>query len=125
MKNNKVNLKRISIISKFYWLSSIVIFSIAIIANLYFSHIPVYLRLLIGIFVFCFLFFLIIQTIYGAKFFSFLKVAKNELRLVNWPNRQNTIQMTVMIAIITLVLAMLIFVFDKIILWLISNIATL
>ncbi|MGD9152096.1 MAG: preprotein translocase subunit SecE [Gammaproteobacteria bacterium] len=60
--------------------------------------------------------FIALQTALGRKFWKFVREARNEMRKVVWPTRQQTIKVTFMVIAIVIVFAVIMWVFDTILL---------
>lgn len=61
-------------------------------------------------------------SIKGQDFLGLLKNARSEMRKIVWPQRQETIQTTVSVVVIVLVVALILWVIDSMLGWLISKI---
>ncbi len=57
-------------------------------------------------------------TSQGRAFFGFMREARIELRKVVWPTRQETLQITLSVAVVVLVLAVFLWGLDSVLLWL-------
>ena len=57
------------------------------------------------------------QTELGRTVWSYLVGARTELRKVVWPSRQETVQSTLMIAVVVLITALLLWGLDSLLLW--------
>ena len=102
------------------WILIVALLVIAIGANFYFREIVWSLRLVGWIIVAAIEIALFALTTSGKKFWKFAKESRLELRKVVWPNRQQTIRTTAIIAGLVLVAALLMWGVDSILLWLIG-----
>ncbi|WP_028080846.1 preprotein translocase subunit SecE [Solimonas soli] len=57
------------------------------------------------------------QTAIGRELWGYVTGARTELRKVVWPTRQESIQTTLMIALVVLVMALLLWGLDSLLLW--------
>jgi len=64
--------------------------------------------------------FIAAQTGKGREFLTFAKEAKLEVRKVVWPTRQETNQTTLIVAVVTLIMALILFGLDWVLLKLVS-----
>lgn len=64
--------------------------------------------------------FVAAQTAKGRDFVTFAKEAKLEVRKVVWPTRQETNQTTLIVAVVTLIMALVLFCLDWVLLKLVS-----
>lgn len=60
---------------------------------------------------------LVYQTELGRTLWSFITGARTELRKVVWPTRQETVQMTLMIAVVVVIMSLAIWLLDTLLLW--------
>jgi preprotein translocase subunit SecE len=61
-----------------------------------------------------------LQTTKGKAFFKLFKEAKNEIRRVVWPTRQETLQTTAIVVIVVLLVALALWGLDSLLGWLVS-----
>lgn len=57
------------------------------------------------------------QTELGRTVWSYITGSRQELRKVVWPTRQETVQATLMIAVVVLILALVLWALDSFLLW--------
>jgi len=57
------------------------------------------------------------QTAIGRELWGYVTGARTELRKVVWPTRQESVQTTLMIAVVVLVMALLLWGLDSLLLW--------
>ncbi|TVQ37378.1 MAG: preprotein translocase subunit SecE [Wenzhouxiangella sp.] len=61
------------------------------------------------------------QTARGRMMFAFLRETDVERRKVVWPNRQETLQTTLMVLVITVIVAILLFLMDTLFGWIVRR----
>jgi preprotein translocase subunit SecE len=61
------------------------------------------------------------QTAKGKAFLTMFKEARNEIRKVVWPNRQETMQTTLIVVAVVLVMALLLWGLDSLLSWAVSS----
>lgn len=96
------------------WALVALILAAAMIGNVYYEHFSPSLRLIIGIVVGIVMLLVAWQTSHGQKAWKFFKEARNEIRRVIWPSRQQTTQITLVVAAMVAVAAVATFVLDQI-----------
>ncbi|OUS33037.1 preprotein translocase subunit SecE ['Osedax' symbiont bacterium Rs2_46_30_T18] len=62
------------------------------------------------------------QTAKGAAFFVHMKEAKNEIRKVVWPTRQETGQTTMMVVAVVIIIGILLWGLDTFLGWVVSSV---
>ncbi len=65
--------------------------------------------------------FVALQTVKGGAFWTLLKDAKNEIRKVVWPTRQETVQTTLVVVVVVLVMGLILWGLDSLLGWMISR----
>jgi preprotein translocase subunit SecE len=65
--------------------------------------------------------FVIAQTTRGREFFSFLREADVERRKVVWPTRNETVQTTLVVIVLTIIASIVLFILDTIFGWVIRQ----
>ncbi|WP_432696873.1 preprotein translocase subunit SecE [Marinobacterium sp. YM272] len=66
--------------------------------------------------------FVAFQTAKGRAFFQLFKEAKNEIRKVVWPTRQETLQTTAIVVVAVLIVGLLLWGLDSLLGWLVSGV---
>jgi preprotein translocase subunit SecE len=66
--------------------------------------------------------FVALQTEKGRAFFTLFKEAKNEVRKVVWPTRQETLQTTAMVVVVVLLIGLMLWGLDSLLGWIVSSI---
>jgi len=105
------------------WILIIVLVCVALAIDYYFSEITWSLRLAGWIILSCLLVFLVLATSKGKQMWKFTKQARIEMRKVVWPTRQDTVRVTVIVALLVLAAALILWGVDSILLWLIGLLA--
>ncbi|HEY1181887.1 MAG TPA: preprotein translocase subunit SecE, partial [Rhodocyclaceae bacterium] len=57
------------------------------------------------------------QTVLGRTLWGYISGSRTELRKVVWPSRQESLQATLMIAVVVLIMALLLWGLDSLLLW--------
>ncbi|MGB0733098.1 MAG: preprotein translocase subunit SecE, partial [Pontibacterium sp.] len=66
--------------------------------------------------------FVALQTAKGQAFYSMFKESKAEIRKVVWPSRQETLQMTGLVVVVVLVMALVLWGVDSLLGWAVSSV---
>lgn len=109
--------------SKLDWIKWLVAFFLliaGIVANYVYNEQPWPLRLAAWLFLLGIIIALLLQTHQGRQALVFARESRIELRKVFWPTRQETVQTTFFIAIMVVVLALILWVIDGALMWLIG-----
>lgn len=103
------------------WALILVLIGGGIWANFHFEEQVAWaLRLAGGIVVFLAAFAVFLSTEKGAEFWGFAKESRMELRKVVWPTRPETIQSTVVVAVMVVVMSLLLWGVDSVLMWIVS-----
>lgn len=65
--------------------------------------------------------FIAARTVRGGEFFSFLREADIERRKVVWPTRNETLQTTLVVIVLTIIVAILLFLMDTMFGWIVRR----
>lgn len=103
-----------------YWLIASILLLAGLIANHYYSEVLLPLRLLAWAVIVVVSGFVILRTQKGKRAFEFFREARVELRKVVWPTREETMQTTLVVAVMVVILALLLWGMDSILVWLIG-----
>jgi len=103
------------------WLLAIALVVFSVVGNIYFSSYPAPIRAVVIIFAMLLALLVLATTSGGKKGLDFFKQARIELRKVVWPTRQETIQTTIMVACIVVLMALILWGFDSIFATLVSH----
>lgn len=109
-----------SAVNKAKWFLLFALFFVALFANYHFETVVAYARFVVWLFVAVAMFGLFWWTTQGKKFIEFAKAARNEMRKVVWPTRQETMQSTIAVVVLVTVLALILWAIDSIWMWLIT-----
>ncbi|UVE17357.1 preprotein translocase subunit SecE [Pseudomonas sp. LS44] len=102
------------------WVVVAALVVVGVVGNQYFSSEPILYRVL-GLLVLAVVaVFAALQTSKGRLFFGLLKEARVEIRKVVWPTRQETMQTTLIVVAVVLVMALLLWGLDSLLGWLVS-----
>jgi preprotein translocase subunit SecE len=102
------------------WLVAAVLLLAGLAANYYYSYQPWPLRLLGWIVLLGIIAAIVLQTLQGKQFIAFARESRMELRKVFWPTRQETVQTTLFVAAMVIVLALILWGIDSVLMWLIG-----
>jgi preprotein translocase subunit SecE len=101
----------------FLWLLVVLILVVGIAANYYYSQAPGALRAAAGIVVGAIALGIASLTALGQQAWEFAKGARIELRKVVWPTRQETVQTTMIVVAMVLLMALILWGLDSLLLW--------
>lgn len=99
------------------WLVVAVLFIAGMVSNYYYSAQPWPLRLLGWLFLLGIMVAISLQTRQGKLALSFTRESRAELRKVFWPTRQETMQTTLFVAVMVVILALVLWVIDSGLMW--------
>lgn len=102
------------------WLMASLLIIAGLVANYYYNYQPWPLRLLGWLFLLGIVTTIVLQTYQGKRALIFARESRMELRKVFWPTRQETMQTTLFVAIMVVVLALVLWGVDSILMWLIG-----
>ena len=102
------------------WLVVAALVVVGVVGNQYFSAEPVLYRVLGLVVLGAVAAFVAFQTARGQAFAVLLKEARVEIRKVVWPTRQETMQTTLIVVAVVLVMALLLWGLDSLLGWLVS-----
>jgi preprotein translocase subunit SecE len=100
----------------FLWSIIVILLISGIITDRYFTNVTWALKLAGWIVLACVLVFMGKKTDKGQRFWRFIKEARNEMRKVVWPSRQETTKTTLLVSGMVLVAALLLWSIDSILL---------
>ncbi|EKD74941.1 MAG: protein translocase subunit [uncultured bacterium] len=102
------------------WLIVLILFVAGLVVNYYYSSLPWPLRLLGWLFLLGIMAGVASQTRQGKLAISFARESRIELRKVFWPTRQETMQTTLFVAAMVVILALILWGIDSVLMWLIG-----
>lgn len=118
MQGSKV---KVTVLDYPKWLLALVLIALSIVGNIYFGSYSAAIRAL-GVVVAIGLALVILSmTAHGKIILDFFMQARGELRKVVWPTRQETVQMTVMVAVIVVIMALVLWAFDSFFAFVVSS----
>jgi preprotein translocase subunit SecE len=91
-----------------------------IVANYYYHDIAWPIRLAGWIVLSIVIILVALQTAKGKMFQAFSKDARMELRKVTWPTRQETIQFTIGVVVMVMIMALALWLIDSALLWIVK-----
>lgn len=122
--NIKLNLpksgKQGSKLDLILWVLVFLLFFIGICATYYYRELAAPLKLSIWILLLLISVGLISKTAVGKTLLEFGKKARVELRKVVWPTRQTTIQVTLVVGLIVVIMSLILWMIDSGVIWLAS-----
>ncbi|TBW55958.1 preprotein translocase subunit SecE [Marinobacter halodurans] len=104
------------------WLVVFVLIAAGVVGNLYFGAESLLYRVLGLVALALVAAFVALQTERGRRFALLLKEARVEIRKVVWPTRPELVQTTFIVVAFVLVVALLLWIMDSLISWLVSGI---
>lgn len=100
------------------WAVVLVLFIVGIVANYYYMDtISFAVRLAVGIVYFIILALIASMSSQGKQFWQFARDSRMELRKVVWPTRQETMQTTLLVLVMVVVVALVLWGIDSFLLW--------
>ncbi len=105
------------------WILVLLLLAAGIYANGYYHDVAWALRAAAGIVLAALLVALILQTAKGQAAWNFIKGARNELRKVVWPTRQETIQTTMIVVVMVVITALILWGLDAFFFWAVKSLS--
>lgn len=102
------------------WVLIAVLLCAGIVAYYYFQELAWALRASAALVLICIIIAIASQTSQGNKAWNFAKEARFELRKVVWPTRQETIQTTMIVVAMVVIMALILWGVDSILMWAVS-----
>jgi len=102
------------------WTAAVIILLVSLVGNYYYSALSWPLRLLGWLLVLAIVTTILSFTVKGKQAIEFIRESRLELRKVVWPTRQETIQTTLVVGAMVIVLALVLWGMDGILVWLIG-----
>ncbi|OGT45778.1 MAG: preprotein translocase subunit SecE [Gammaproteobacteria bacterium RIFCSPHIGHO2_12_FULL_41_20] len=109
-----------SSLDKLRWTAAVILLLVGLAANYYYSALPLPLRLVGMVALVCGVGATLAFTEQGKRAIVFVRDARTEMRKVVWPTRQETMQATMVVAVMVIVLALLLWGIDGVLMWLIG-----
>lgn len=120
MNSNKTEIQGNKGLDWLKWFFVFILIIAGLIVNYYYNTQPWPLRLLGWLFLLIVALAIALQTNQGKQALDFARESRIELRKVFWPTRQETVQTTLMVAIVVVVLALVLWGVDSFLMWLIG-----
>lgn len=102
------------------WLTSFALLLAGLIANHYYSQVSMLWRTPAWLLVLALAGFVASRTQKGRWVVEFFRDSRNELRKVVWPTREETVQTTLVVAVMVVILALFLWGVDGVLVWLIG-----
>jgi preprotein translocase subunit SecE len=118
--NSKVS-NDVSKLDGLKWLVVIAIVAVGVVGNSIYATESLLYRVLALLALAVVAGFLALQTAKGKAFFRLFKEAKNEIRKVVWPTRQETLQTTLIVVVAVLIVGLLLWGLDSLLGWVVSG----
>jgi len=115
--NSKTQQNSRSPLDMFLWLVVAALIAGGIVANFYFSTFSLAVRLVGWIVLAAILVGIALQTNFGKTSWNFIKEARMEMRKVTWPTRQETVQTTLVVVAMVVIVALILWGIDAFLLW--------
>ena len=103
------------------WAAVAIVLAVGVYGNYYFSAESVLYRALALVALAAIAGFVALQTVKGDAFWTLVKEAKVEIRKVVWPSRQETIQTTLVVVAVVIVMGLILWALDSLLGWIISS----
>lgn len=120
MSTNEMKEKPHLVSDKWKWLLIISFIALGVWANNYYSQVAGAFRAIGWIVLSGLLFFLALKTRLGQLALSFMRDARTELRKVVWPTRQETVQTTLLLIAIVVLMALILWGLDALLFWMVG-----
>jgi preprotein translocase subunit SecE len=106
----------------FKWAAAVILLALLVAGNAYYGNtIALTIRVTIMLVVGIIALLIILTTVKGQLAWQFIKEARVELRKVVWPNKQETLQTTAMIAVLVVITALILWGIDSLYAYIISS----
>ena len=102
------------------WALIVVLLAAGIVAYYYFQEVAWSLRAAAGLVLLCAVLAIAYQTAKGKLAWQFIKASRQELRKVVWPTRQETIQTTMVVVAMVIIMALILWGIDSLLMWLVN-----
>jgi preprotein translocase subunit SecE len=102
------------------WLVAVTLLLAGLIGNYYYSAVPMLYRSMAWLGVLAISAFVASRTQTGRWVVEFFIASRNELRKVVWPTREETMQTTLVVAVMVIILALILWCLDGGLVWLIG-----
>jgi preprotein translocase subunit SecE len=103
------------------WLVVVAILAVGIVGNSIYADQSLFYRVVALLVLALVAGFVSLQTVKGKAFFLLFKEAKQEIRKVVWPTRQETLQTTAIVVVVVLIVGLMLWGLDSLLSWLVSG----
>lgn len=103
------------------WLVVMAILAVGIVGNSIYADQSLFYRVVALLVLALVAGFVSLQTVKGKAFFLLFKEAKQEIRKVVWPTRQETLQTTAIVVVVVLIVGLMLWGLDSLLSWLVSG----
>lgn len=120
-----MNAKETSVESKFdalKWLVVLLLVAVGVVGNSVYSDQSLLYRVVALLVLAVVAGLVALTTAKGKAFFALFKDAKNEIRRVVWPTRQETLQTTAMVVVVVLLIGLFLWGLDSLLAWMVSSV---
>lgn len=120
-----MNAKETSVESKFdalKWLVVFLLVAVGVVGNSVYSDQSLLYRVVALLVLAIVAGLVALTTAKGKAFFALFKDAKNEIRRVVWPTRQETLQTTAMVVVVVLLIGLFLWGLDSLLAWTVSSV---
>jgi preprotein translocase subunit SecE len=104
------------------WLVVMAILAVGIVGNSIYADQSLFYRVVALLVLALVAGFVSLQTVKGKAFFLLFKEAKQEIRKVVWPTRQETLQTTAIVVVVVLIVGLMLWGLDSLLSWLVSGV---
>lgn len=104
------------------WIVVVLLVATAVVGNDYFSGESLLYRLVAILVLAVVAGYIGLQTAKGQAFSSLAKAAKAEIRRVVWPTRQETVQTTLIVLVVVLLMSLILWGVDSLLGWIVSTV---
>ena len=103
------------------WALVAILVAAGVAGNTYFSEESVLYRALALVALAAVAGFVALQTVKGGAFWDLVKEARVEIRKVVWPTRQETVQTTLVVVAVVVIMGLILWALDSLLGWMISS----
>ncbi len=103
------------------WALVTILVTAGVAGNVYYSEESVLYRALALVLLAILAGFVALQTVKGGAFWNLVKEAKIEIRKVVWPTRQETVQTTLVVVAVVVIMGLILWALDSLLGWIISS----
>ncbi len=104
------------------WIVVVALVAAGVVGNSYYSDQSLLYRVLALLALAVVAALVALQTAKGKAFFDLFKEAKNEIRKVVWPSRQETVQTTAIVVVVVLLVGLALWGIDSLLSWIVSGV---